>query len=121
MYIDAGATGVPFYGYALNGTAVAYTTYNGGTSQFEYHHTSDAVSDFSLSNTQASFPTATTMTLGTSTPFNSSTAFTIKNLAATGFWGMYIEAGPTGNPFYGYAVNGSVKGYSQINGATNNW
>ena len=119
-YIDAGSTGIPFYGYALNGTAVAYTTYNGTTNQFEYHHTTDATPDFSVSNTQVSFPIQTALTIGTNTQLNSFTGLTLKNNVNT-FYGMYIDAGATGDPFYGYALNGVVKAYSQINGSTGNW
>ena len=119
-YIDAGATGIPFYGYALNGVAAAYTTYNGSTSQFEYHHTSDAVADFQISNTAASFPNISFLGIGTATPTNSSTGLTLKN-GSNSFYGMYVDAGATGNPFYGYALNGIPKAYSQFNGTTNNW
>jgi hypothetical protein len=120
-YIDAGATGIPFYGYALNGTAVAYTTYNGQTNQFEYHHTSDATPDFAISNTQALFPIQTFLGLGTSTPTTgSATGFTMKN-NVNAFYGMYIDAGATGEPFYGYALNGIAKAWTEFNGSNSNW
>lgn len=117
-YVDAGPTGIPFYGYALNGVASAYTTYNGSTNQFEYHHTSDATPDFAVSNTQASFPIQTTLTVGTSNPFNSFTGLTLKK-NVNGFYGTYVDAGATGTPFYGFGLNGVSKAYLAFN-ATNN-
>ena len=120
-YVDAGATGIPFYGYALNGTAVAYTTYNGGTNQFEYHHTADATPDFSVSNTQVTFPIQTFLGLGTATPTTgSATGFTMKN-NVNSYYGMYIDAGATGQPFYGYALNGAATAWTELNGTTGNW
>jgi hypothetical protein len=118
-YIDAGATGIPFYGYALNGVATAYTTYNGSTSQFEYHHTSDAIPDFAVSNTQAFFPNTSFLGIGTTTPTTGATGMAIKNNVA-GYYGMYIDAGASGRPFYGYALNGIAKAWTELNGA-NNW
>ncbi len=121
QYVDAGLTGIPFYGYALNGVAAAYTTYNGQTSQFEYHHTTDATPDFAVSNTQALFPIQTFLGLGTSTPTTgSATGFTMKN-TVNGYYGMYIDAGTTGRPFYGYALNGLAKAWTELNGNNNNW
>jgi Chaperone of endosialidase len=117
-YVDAGPTGVPFYGYALNGVATAYTTYNGTTNQFEYHHTTDVTPDFSVSNTKASFPIQTALTVGTSTPLNGFTGLTLKN-NVNAFYGQYIDAGATGEPFYGYALNGVSKAYTAFN-STNN-
>jgi hypothetical protein len=118
-YIDAGATGIPFYGYALNGVPTAYTTFNGTTNQFEYHHTTDATPDFAVSNTQVVFPIQNFLGVGTSTPTNSSTGLTIKSSTA-GFYGMYVDAGLTGEPFYGYAQNGSALAWTEINGGNNN-
>jgi hypothetical protein len=120
-YIDAGATGIPFYGYALNGVATAYTTFNGSTSQFEYHHTSDAIPDFLISNTTAAFPGTGFLGVGTSTPTTGATGLAIKS-ATNGFYGMYVDAGTTGEPFYGYAQNGTAKAWTEINGSNgNNW
>ena len=120
-YVDAGATGIPFYGYALNGVATAYTTYNGQTSQFEYHHTTDLTPDFAVSNTQALFPIQTFLGVGTSTPTTgSATGLTIKN-NVNSFYGMYVDAGTTGRPFYGYALNGSAMAWSELNGSNSNW
>jgi hypothetical protein len=39
IYVDAGASGQPFYGYALNGVATAYHQFNGTNQQYEYYHT----------------------------------------------------------------------------------
>ncbi len=119
-YIDAGATGKPFYGYALNGIAVAYTTYNGAAGQFEYHHSTDATPDFSVSNSQVSFPIQNAMTIGTNTPINNFTGLTLKNNVNT-FYGMYIDAGASGTPFYGFSLNGATKAYTQFNSSNNNW
>lgn len=119
-YIDAGPTGTPFYGYALNGTATAYTTYSGVNNQFEYHHTTDASPDFAISNTQALFPIQTFLGVGTSTPTTGSTGFVIKN-NVNGFYGTYVDAGATGRPFYGYALNGSAKAWTEFNGSNSNW
>ena len=120
-YVDAGATGIPFYGYALNGVATAYTTYNGQTSQFEYHHTTDLTPDFAVSNTQALFPIQTFLGVGTSIPTTgSATGLTIKN-NVNSFYGMYVDAGATGRPFYGYALNGSAMAWSELNGSNSNW
>ena len=118
-YIDAGATGIPFYGYALNGVATAYTTFNGTTNQFEYHHTTDATPDFAVSNTQVVFPIQNFLGVGTSTPTTISTGLAIKSSTA-GFYGMYVDAGATGEPFYGYAQNGSALAWTEINGGNNN-
>ena len=120
-YVDAGATGIPFYGYALNGTATAYTTFNGNTNQFEYHHTTDATPDFSVSNTQVSFPIQNTLTIGTATPINSATGLTLTNPASTGYYGMYINTSNSGEPFYGYALNGVPKAWTEFNSSTSNW
>ena len=121
QYVDAGATGIPFYGYALNGAATAYTTYNGQTNRFEYHHSSDATADFSISNSQVLFPIQTFLGLGTSTPTTgSATGFTMKN-NVNSYYGMYIDAGLTGRPFYGYALNGSATAWTELNGNTGNW
>ncbi|NVO18424.1 MAG: tail fiber domain-containing protein [Bacteroidetes bacterium] len=117
MYIDAGATGQPFYGYALNGTAVAYTQYNGVTGQFEYHHTTDATPDFLISSTNAAFPATTFLGIGTTTPTTGFTGLSLKK-NTNGFWGMYIDAGASGQPFYGYALNGTAVAYTQYNAVT---
>ena len=120
-YVDAGPTGLPFYGYALGGIAQAYTTFNGNTSQFEYHHTSDATPDFAVNNTQVLFPIQSFLGLGTTIPTTGvATGFTMKK-NVNGFYGMYIDAGATGEPFYGYALNGSAVGWTEVNGNTNNW
>ncbi len=119
-YVDAGATGIPFYGYALNGVAIAYTTYNGTTNQFEYHHTTDATPDFAVGNTQASFPIQSFLGIGTSTPTNSSTGLTLKK-NTSGYFGSYIDAGATGRPFYGYALDGFPKAWTELNSSNNTW
>ena len=119
-YVDAGSSGTPFYGYALGGVATAYTTFSGPNNQFEYHHTTDATPDFSVSDTKVTFPIQTALTIGTSTPLNSFTGLTLKNNVNT-YYGMYIDAGASGNPFYGYSLGGGVRAYTQINGATGNW
>jgi hypothetical protein len=119
-YIDAGATGTPFYGYALNGVATAYTTFSGPNNQFEYHHTTDATPDFAVSNTQATFPIQNFLGVGTSTPTNSNTGLTLKNNVA-GYYGSYIDAGAAGRPFYGYALNGVPKAWTEFNSGNNNW
>ena len=119
-YIDAGATGTPFYGYALNGSAKAYTAYNSTNNQFEYHQSSDAIPDFAVSPTAASFPNSGFLGIGTSTPTNSFTGLTLKK-NVNAFFGTYIDAGATGNPFYGYALNGVPKAFSQVNGSSGNW
>jgi hypothetical protein len=120
-YVDAGPTGLPFYGYALNGIATAYTTFNGTTGRFEYHHTTDATPDFFISNTQAAFPIQTFLGVGTSTPTTgSATGFTLKNNVNT-YYGMYVDAGATGEPFYGYALNGVAKAWMELNGINSNW
>ena len=119
-YVDAGATGIPFYGYALNGIATAYTTFNGTTSRFEYHHTSDATPDFFISNTQAAFPIQNFLGLGTSTPTNGYTGFTMKN-NVNDWYGIYIDAGASGRPFYGFALNGAGLAWMELNGTNNNW
>jgi hypothetical protein len=116
MYIDAGATGLPFYGYALNGTAVAYTQFNSTAGQFEYHHNSDATPDFLISSTNAAFPVTSFLGIGTTTPTTGFTGLALKN-NTNNFWGMYIDAGATGLPFYGYALNGVAKAYTQFNSA----
>jgi hypothetical protein len=120
MYVDAGATGLPFYGYALNGVASAYTTFNGSVGQFEYHQSSDATPDFYInSNQKAVFNTAF-LGLGTETPTTGATGFAMKS-SNNSYYGMYVDAGPTGLPFYGYAQNGSAKAWTYLNGSTNNW
>ncbi len=114
MYVDAGATGLPFYGYALNGTAVAYTQFNSTAGQFEYHHTSDATPDFFIGPTNAAFPLTSFLGIGTSTPTTGFTGLSLKN-NTNNFWGMYVDAGATGLPFYGYALNGTAVAYTQFN------
>jgi hypothetical protein len=118
MYIDAGATGSPFYGYALNGTAVAYTQYNGNTNQLEYYHSNSGIPDFQMSSTNVAYPATTFFGIGTSTPTTGFTGMALKN-NTNNFWGMYIDAGATGLPFYGYALNGVAKAYTQFNGTLN--
>ncbi|MBK7212838.1 MAG: tail fiber domain-containing protein [Bacteroidales bacterium] len=118
MYIDAGATGQPFYGYALNGVAKAYTQFNGTNNQFEYYHNSDASPDFLIGSTTAAFPVTTFLGVGTTTPTTSFTGFALKN-SSNSYWGMYVDAGATGQPFYGYALNGQAKAYTVYNGTTN--
>lgn len=120
MYVDAGATGAPFYGYALNGVPRSYTSFNSTANQFEYHQSSDATPDFLINgNTKAVFNTDY-VCVGTNTQLNSFTGLTLKKDVNT-FYGMYVDAGATGSPFYGYALDGSAKAYTQINGNTNNW
>jgi hypothetical protein len=118
MYVDAGATGLPFYGYALNGTPVAYTQYNGTTNQLEYYHSNGSVPDFLMSSTIAAYPATTFLGIGTTTPTTAFTGMALKN-SIDNFWGMYIDAGVTGQPFYGYALNGTPKAYTQFNGSNN--
>ena len=117
MYIDAGATGSPFYGYALNGNAVAYTQFNGIANQFEYYHSNPSVPDFQVGATSAAFPAINFLGIGTTSPTTGYTGLAVKN-NTNGFWGMYIDAGPSGFPFYGYALNGSARAYTQFNSAT---
>lgn len=119
-YIDAGPTGTPFYGYALNGNPVAFTTYNGATSQYEYYHTSNTVPDLLISNTHAAFPNSSFLGIGTSTPSNIYTGITLKK-NVNNFWGMYIDAGVSGKPFYGYALSGNTVAFTQYNGSNNHW
>ena len=69
---------------------------------------------------KVTFPIQTALTIGTSTPLNSFTGLTLKNNVNT-FYGMYVDAGATGYPFYGYALNGTATAYTQINGSTGNW
>lgn len=118
MYIDAGATGLPFYGYALDGTPIAYTQFNGGTGQFEYHHNSDVTPDFLIGTYNAAFPVTTFLGIGTTTPTTGYTGMALKN-NANNFWGMYVDAGVTGLPFYGYALNGVPRAFTQFNSTSN--
>jgi hypothetical protein len=117
-YVDAGATGIPFYGYALNGVATAYTTYSGANSRFEYHHLSDATPDFYISNTQAAFPSTNFLGIGTTIPTSGFTGLALKT-TANAFYGTYVDAGLTGEPFYGYALNGVPKSYLSFASASN--
>ncbi len=117
MYIDAGATGAPFYGYALNGTAVAYTQYNGTTNQLEYYHSNPGVPDFQMSSTNVAYPATTFLGIGTTTPTTAYTGLALKN-NTNNFWGMYVDAGATGSPFYGYALNGVARAYTKFNSAS---
>jgi hypothetical protein len=114
MYIDAGATGIPFYGYALNGVPAAFTQFNGNTNQFEYYHTTNASPDFLIGNTNAAFPATTFLGIGTTTPTTAFTGMALKK-NTNSFWGMYVDAGTTGLPFYGYALDGVAKAYTQFN------
>jgi hypothetical protein len=116
MYIDAGATGSPFYGYALNGSSVAYTQYNGASNQLEYYHSNPGAPDFLMSSTNVAYPATSFFGIGTSTPTTGFTGMTLKN-NTNNFWGMYVDAGATGLPFYGYALNGVARAYTQFNGA----
>ena len=104
MYIDAGVTGSPFYGYALNGVAKAYTQFNGNSNQYEYYHSNPSIPDFLIGSTTASFPSTTFLGIGTTNPTTGYTGLAVKN-NTNNFWGMYIDAGTTGFPFYGYALN----------------
>jgi hypothetical protein len=118
MYIDAGATGSPFYGYALNGTAVAYTQFNGTANQLEYFHSNPGSPDFTMSSTNVAYPATSFFGIGTTTPTTAFTGLALKN-STNNFWGMYIDAGATGLPFYGYALNGVAKAYTQFNSTLN--
>src|SRR5436189_3333910 len=119
-YIDAGPTGVPFYGYALNGVARGYMSFNGTNNSWEYHQTSDPTPEFYINgNTKAVFNTGF-VGIGTGTPTTAFTGFAMKSSANT-FYGSYIDAGPTGVPFYGYALNGVARGYMSFNGPNNSW
>lgn len=118
MYVDAGPTGLPFYGYALNGVPVAYTQFNGTTSQLEYYHTNGSTPDFLISSTNAAFPATNFFGIGTTTPTTGFTGLALKSSANT-WYGMYIDAGTTGLPFYGYALNGVARAYTQFNSASN--
>lgn len=58
--------------------------------------------------------------IGTTTPLNVYTGLTIKK-DINNWLGTYVDAGATGKPFYGYALNGSPKAYTQYNGSNDNW
>lgn len=118
MYVDAGATGSPFYGYALDGTPVAYTQFNGNTNQLEYYHSNGGTPDFLMSSTHVAFPATSFLGIGTTTPTTGFTGFALKSSANT-WYGMYVDAGTTGLPFYGYGLNGVSKAYTQFNSASN--
>jgi hypothetical protein len=119
-YVDAGANGKPFYGYALNGVPTAYTSFNATTSKFEYHRTSDGVADFQIGTADAAFPNTSFLGIGTTTQTTGATGLALKKNIA-GFFGMYVDAGATGRPFYGYALNGVARAWTELNGGSTNW
>jgi hypothetical protein len=121
MFVDAGPTGLPFYGYALNGVARAYTSFNSASNQLEYHQTSDVTPDFYINGTSKTVFNTSFFGIGTETPTTGSyTGFAMKS-SANSWYGMYIDAGVTGAPFYGYALNGVAKAWTDLNGSNNNW
>ncbi|MES2776082.1 MAG: tail fiber domain-containing protein [Bacteroidota bacterium] len=126
-YIDAGPTGIPFYGYALNGVPRSYLSYNGSNAALEYHQSSDGTPDFFIKgNSKAVFNTDTALFntnfvgIGTNTPTTSAAGLSLKN-NISGYYGMYIDGGTNGQPFYGYAINGSAKAWTTFNDVNNNW
>ena len=87
MYVDAGTTGQPFYGYALNGVAVAYHQLNGTNGQYEYYHSNPSVPDFQIGNTASAFPNAGFLGIGTTSPTTPFTGLTLKK-NVNNFFGM---------------------------------
>lgn len=120
MYVDAGATGQPFYGYALDGIARAYTQFNGTNNQFEYYQSNPSIPDFYINGASKTVFNTAFLGINTATQITSATGFSMKS-SVNGYYGMYVDAGTTGIPFYGYALNGSAKAWTDLNGATNNW
>jgi Chaperone of endosialidase len=58
--------------------------------------------------------------IGTITPTTGYTGFSMKN-NVNSWYGMFIDAGTTGRPFYGYAQNGVAKAFTELNGSNGNW
>ncbi len=57
--------------------------------------------------------------IGTAVPFNGSAGLTLKK-NINGYLGTYVDAGANGFPYYGYALNGVAKAFTQFNSYTNN-
>ncbi|MBS1712738.1 MAG: hypothetical protein JST30_00225 [Armatimonadetes bacterium] len=55
-----------------------------------------------------------------SSQVSSAEIFGIGN-SSTGFNGMYVRTAATGKPFYGYSHNGTISGYTYMDGATGEW
>ena len=119
-YINSTTTLLPFIGYSISGVAKAYFMYNGNNDQIEYHQSSDATPDFYINgSTKAGFNTAF-FGINTGTATTGYTGFTMKS-SINNWYGMFVDAGATGLPFYGYALNGVARAYTQLNGVNNNW
>lgn len=54
--------------------------------------------------------------VGRNTKVTSAESFGVGN-TAPGFDGMYVRTGATGQPFYGYSLNGAVTAYSYVDGS----
>jgi hypothetical protein len=106
MYIRTGATGLPFYGYSLNGAVSAYSYVDGSDGgTWKLNVGGDRI--FVTTNGFVGIKRATLV--------SSAESFGIGNNSA-GFDGMYVRTGPTGLPFYGYSLNGATSGYHYVDG-----
>ena len=116
MYIDSqdAATGQPFYGYALDGTEAAYHYFDAADNRWK----------LSVDGTTSAFEIdqLNNVMINTDSPINSFTDLTLRTSQDT-FGGMYIDSqdAATGQPFYGYAVDGIETAYHYFDAADNRW
>lgn len=113
MYLDtSGVNTRPFYGYALNGAATAWTELDGTTNNWYVYN-----NGVRLTVGNNGF-----VGIGRTTPVSGFDVFTVKAPTTNNFGGMYMDTGgATARPFYGYALNGVAAAYTELDGNTGNW
>lgn len=106
MYARTASTGSPFYGYSLNGSVSAYTYVDGSDNgRWKLNVNGDKVFV-----TPGGF-----MGVKRGSPVTGNESFGIGNSATT-FDGMYIRTATTGQPFYGYSLNGEISAFHFVDG-----
>ncbi len=137
MYVnvDNGATGRPFYGYAINSVDKAYSYYDAETSSWELFvnggqpenvlsvkNSNFTVNGSTTTNGNATFNGIATM--NTNQAFNDFTDLTIDS-KTTSFGGIFINVDSDANndakPFYGYAVDGLDRAFSFYDQESATW
>ncbi|MBV6457821.1 MAG: hypothetical protein HONBIEJF_00941 [Fimbriimonadaceae bacterium] len=106
MYIRTGSSGMPFYGYSINGAASAYSYVDGNDGgKWKLNVSGDR-----LFVTPGGF-----VGVDRSVRVTGNESFGIGNNSTT-FDGTYIRTAATGQPFYGYSLAGEISAFHFVDG-----
>jgi hypothetical protein len=113
MYIDTNATNTkPFYGYSLNGSAAAWTEFDGASSDWNVHN----------GGTRLTVASNGYVGVGRASGATSAETFGVQSPSTgTNYGGMYVHtAGTTAKPFYGYDT-GNWTAWTYLDGTTHDF